>query len=45
MVGHARLSKDFHPEGVFGADWGCALIGIRIMPKESKVLNMGEFPP
>jgi hypothetical protein len=36
---------DFHPEGVFGVDWGCECIGIRIMPKRSKVLNLGEFPP
>ena len=45
IVGHARLSMDFHPEEDLGVDGGCELIGIRIMPCESKVLNLEELPP
>ena len=43
MVGHARFRIDFHPEGVFGVDWGIELIGVRIMLWAPKVLNLGEL--
>jgi len=32
----------FHPDVAFGVVWGCELIGIRIMPTASKVLNLGN---
>ena len=43
MVGHARFRIDFHPDGILGVDWGCELIGVRIMPWAPKVLNLAEL--
>ena len=43
IVGHARFRIDFHPEVVFGVDWGNELIGVRIMLWAPKVLNLGEL--
>jgi hypothetical protein len=40
IVGQARLRADFHPEGGFGVDSECKLIGIRIMPSGYKPLNL-----
>jgi hypothetical protein len=39
IVGQARFKKTFHPGWVCEADWGCELIGVRIMLWVPKVLN------